>query len=190
MINGKEICGYLWMVFFVAWMLAAFRTKRAAQRADWRRRLAYGIPVVVGFALMFDDRRNLGWLDDRILPKTQELAVAAIALTLTGMGFAVWARVHLGRNWSSAPMIKEQHQLIRSGPYRLVRHPIYTGLLIALAGTFLANGRVRGALSVVVVGLAFDIKRRIEEEFMVQTFGEQYEDYRRTTGALFPRIPG
>jgi protein-S-isoprenylcysteine O-methyltransferase Ste14 len=143
---------------------------------------------VLGFSLMFNDRLHVAWLDTRIVPKTQELAVAAIALTVAGMAFAVWARVHLGRNWSSAPMIKQQHQLIRSGPYRLVRHPIYTGLLIALAGTFLANGKIRGALSVVVVWISFDIKRRIEEEFMVQTFGPQYEDYRRTTGALFPRI--
>ena len=188
MINGKEICGYLWMLFFVVWMLAALRTKRTAQRVDWGRSLTYVIPVVLGFSLMFNDRWHLAWLDSRILPKTQELAVAAIALTLAGMAFAGWARVHLGRNWSSAPMIKEQHQLIRSGPYRLVRHPIYTGLLIALAGTFLANGKVRGALSVLVVWLGFDIKRRIEEEFMVQIFGQQYEDYRRSTGALFPRM--
>jgi protein-S-isoprenylcysteine O-methyltransferase Ste14 len=190
MINGKQICSDLWLAFFVLWMLAALQTKRAARSADLGRRLAYGIPVVLGFSLMFSDRRQIPWLNMRILPRTQELAIAAIALTLAGMAFAVWARVHLGRNWSSAPTIKEQHQLIRSGPYRLVRHPIYTGLLIALAGTFLANGRVRGALSLVVVWLAFDIKRRIEEDFMVQTFGPQYEDYRRTTGALFPRILG
>ena len=190
MSNGKVICDDLWLAFFVVWMLAALRTKRAAQRVEWGRRLTYVIPVLLGFALMFNDRWQIAWLDTRILPKTQELAVAAIALTLAGMAFAVWARVHLGRNWSSAPMIKQQHQLIRSGPYRLVRHPIYTGLLIALAGTFLANGRVRGALSVVVVWLSFDIKRRIEEDFMVQTFGPQYDDYRRTTGALFPRLLG
>jgi protein-S-isoprenylcysteine O-methyltransferase Ste14 len=188
MINGKQICDYLWFAFFAGWMLAALRTKRAAQRVDWARSLTYVIPVVLGFSLMFNDRLHVAWLDTRIVPKTQELAVAAIALTVAGMAFAVWARVHLGRNWSSAPMIKQQHQLIRSGPYRLVRHPIYTGLLIALAGTFLANGKIRGALSVVVVWISFDIKRRIEEEFMVQTFGPQYEDYRRTTGALFPRI--
>jgi len=190
MINAKLICDDLWMAFFVVWMLAALQTKRAVERADLGRRLAYGIPVVLGFSLMFSDRWPIPWLDRRVLPRTQELAIAAIALTLAGMAFAVWARVHLGRNWSSAPTIKEQHQLIRSGPYRLVRHPIYTGLLIALAGTFLANGRVRGALSLVVVWLAFDIKRRIEEDFMVQTFGPQYEDYRRSTGALFPRLVG
>ena len=190
MINAKLICDDLWMAFFVVWMLAALRTKRSAQSADWGRRLTYGIPVVLGFSLMFSDRWPAPWLDRRVLPRTQELAIAAIALTLAGMALAVWARVHLGRNWSSAPSIKEQHQLIRSGPYRLVRHPIYTGLLIALAGTLLANGRVRGALTLVVVWLAFDIKRRIEEDFMVQTFGPQYEDYRRSTGALFPRLVG
>jgi protein-S-isoprenylcysteine O-methyltransferase Ste14 len=106
------------------------------------------------------------------------------------MGLAFWARVYLGRNWSSAPTIKEHHELIRSGPYRFVRHPIYTGILLAMVGTFLANGKVRGALSVVVVWFAWTVKSRMEEEFMVRTFGAQYEEYRRTTGALFPRLLG
>jgi len=116
------------------------------------------------------------------------LAIAAIAITIAGMALAVWARVYLGRNWSSAPTIKQQHQLIRSGPYRFVRHPIYSGILLAMAGTFLANGKVRGAVAVVLVWLAWSIKSGMEEVFMTRTFGAEYEEYCRTTGALFPRI--
>jgi protein-S-isoprenylcysteine O-methyltransferase Ste14 len=104
------------------------------------------------------------------------------------MCFAVWARVYLGRNWSSAPTIKEGHQLIRGGPYRFVRHPIYTGILLALVGTVLANGKVRGALAVVLIWFAWTVKSRMEEEFMMRTFGAEYEEYRRTTGGLIPRI--
>jgi protein-S-isoprenylcysteine O-methyltransferase Ste14 len=188
MINGKLICGYLWLAFWVLWMLAALRTKRAAERVDFTHRLYYTIPVLVAYYCMFGAEIGLPWLDKRILPRTQELAIAAIAITLAGLAFAVWARVYLGRNWSSAPTIKEHHQLIRSGPYRLVRHPIYSGLLLAMAGTFMANGRVRGALAVVVVWLGWMVKIRMEEEFMARAFGAEYEDYRRTTGALFPRI--
>ena len=128
MINGKQICSGLWLAFFAVWLIAALRTKRAAQRADWGQRLGYVVPVVLGFFLLFSDSLPVPWLEIHILPRTQELAIAAIAITVAGMAFVVWARVHLGRNWSSAPMIKQQHQLIQSGPYRIVRHPclLYT----------------------------------------------------------------
>jgi protein-S-isoprenylcysteine O-methyltransferase Ste14 len=188
MINGMEVCGYLWLTFWVGWLLAALRTKRAAEKVDLTQRLYYTIPVILAYFGMFGRAVDIPWLQKRILPRTQELAIAAIVVTLVGLLFAVWARVYLGSNWSSAPTIKEQHQLIRGGPYRLVRHPIYSGLLLAMAGTFLANGRVRGALAVVVVCFAWLVKSRMEEGFMVRAFGAEYEDYRRTTGALLPRI--
>ena len=190
MINGRQVCGYLWLIFYALWMVAALRTKRAVERADWGKRLVYYVPVVLGCYLMFGKYFAMAWLQMRILPRTQGLAVAAIAITLAGMVFAFWARVYLGRNWSSIPTIKEQHQLIRGGPYRFVRHPIYSGIELAMAGTFLANGKVRGALAVVVLYIGWVIKSRMEEEFMVRTFGAEYEEYRRTTGALFPRILG
>jgi protein-S-isoprenylcysteine O-methyltransferase Ste14 len=190
MMNGMQLCSRLWMVFFVLWMLAALRTKRTMVRVNWRRTLAYGIPAVLGFYFMFSMDLNVPWLQKRILPHSEALVIAALVVTFSGLAFAVWARVFLGRNWSSAPVIKEQHQLIRGGPYRLVRHPIYTGILLALVGTFLANGKVRGIVGVVLVWLAWEIKSRMEEEFMVRTFGSEYEDYRRTTGALFPRLFG
>ena len=188
MINGMQICSYLWLAFFALWMLAALRTKRAAERVDWTRRLYYGIPVVLANFCMFSKDFDIPWLQKRILPKTPELAIAAIVITIAGMALAVWARVYLGRNWSSAPTIKQQHQLIRSGPYRFVRHPIYSGILLAMAGTFLANGKVRGAVAVALLWIAWSIKSRMEEVFMTRTFGAEYEEYRRTTGALFPRI--
>ena len=85
-------------------------------------------------------------------------------------------------------MIREQHELIRSGPYRFVRHPIYTGILLAMVGTFLANGKVRGLLAVLLVWFGWTIKSQMEEEFMLRTFGTEYEEYRRTTGALLPKL--
>lgn len=188
MTHAKEICGDIWLLFFVLWILAGLRTKRRLQAANLRSRLSYGIPVGIGFALLFSDRWGIPFLESRLLPRTDELGIAAIVITLLGLAFAVWARVHLGQNWSSAPMIKQQHQLIRSGPYRFVRHPIYSGLLVAAAGTFLAVGRVRGALGVLIIWLGFEIKSRVEEQFMVQNFGPEYEEYRQTTGGIFPRI--
>ncbi len=187
MINGMQACSRLWLVFFLFWMLAALFTKRAVERVDWAKRLYYSVPAVLGYYCMFSNGPDVAWLQKRILPRTQDLAITAIVITAMGMAFAVWARLHLGRNWSSAVSIKEQHQLIRSGPYRLVRHPIYSGILLAMAGTFLANGKVRGALGVALLWFAWLVKSRMEEQFMVRTFGAEYEEYRRTTGALIPR---
>lgn len=190
MVNGMRVCGYLWLSFYAIWMLAALRTKRAVEKVDWAERLSYTIPVALGYYCMFSSRIGIAWMQTRILPRSQELAITAILVTVAGMAFAVWARVYLGSNWSSVPTIKEKHQLIRSGPYRLVRHPIYTGILLAIMGTFLANGKVRGALSIVLLWIGWQAKIRMEEQFMVRTFGAEYEDYRRTTGALFPRLLG
>lgn len=188
MINGMQVCGYIWLAFYTVWLLAALRTKRAVERVDWGKRLSYTIPVALGYYCMFSSHPGSVWMQRRVLPHNQELAIAAIVITVAGMAFAVWARWYLGSNWSSVPTIKEQHQLIRSGPYRLVRHPIYTGILLAMMGTFLAKGTIRGVLSVVLLWIGWQVKSRMEEQFMVRTFGAEYEDYRRTTGALFPRL--
>jgi protein-S-isoprenylcysteine O-methyltransferase Ste14 len=188
MINAMHICSYLWLVWYALWILAGIGTKRAVERADWGRALGYYIPVLLGYYLMFGFDFDVPWLQYRIIPRTQPIGIAAILITLAGMAFATWARVYLGRNWSSVPTIKEQHQLIRGGPYRLVRHPIYTGILLAMVGTSLANGKVRGLLSILVLWIGWTVKSRMEEEFMVRTFGAEYEEYRRATGALIPRI--
>jgi protein-S-isoprenylcysteine O-methyltransferase Ste14 len=188
MITGMRVCSYLWLTFFGLWMVAALFTKRSVERISWQRGLRYGIPVVIGYYLMFSSELDIPWLQHRFLPRSEALDICAIVVTITGMLFAVWARVYLGRNWSSAPTIKEQHELICTGPYRLVRHPIYTGILMAMVGTFLANGKVRGLLAVFFVWLGWTIKSRMEEEFMMRTFGAQYEEYRRTTGALIPKF--
>src|SRR5271157_3068581 len=115
MINAMRVCSYLWLVWYPLWVLAAIGTKRAVEKADWVRSLGYYIPVLLGYYLMFGFDFDVPWLQYRIIPRTQPIAIAAIVITLAGMGFATWARVYLGRNWSSVPTIKEQHQLIRGG---------------------------------------------------------------------------
>ena len=186
--NSMQICSDLWLAFWVFWLLAALRTKRATERVDWVQRFYYTLPVAMAYYLMFFMDIDVPWLQHRFLPRTQALAISAIFITFAGMAFAIWARVYLGRNSSSAPTIKEQHQLIRSGPYRFVRHPIYTGLLLAMAGTSLANGKIRGGVAVLLCWIGWVIKIRMEERFMTRAFGDEYEEYRRSTGALFPRI--
>ena len=108
-------------------------------------------------------------------------------LLAAGLGFAVWARRHLGRNWSASVVVKEDHALIRSGPYRRVRHPIYTGMLLAFLGTAVAVGEWRGLVGFVLAFVSFLLKSRMEEARMAETFPE-YAEYRRHTASLIPGI--
>jgi protein-S-isoprenylcysteine O-methyltransferase Ste14 len=102
------------------------------------------------------------------------------------MLFTVWARVYLGGNWSGIVTIKHDHELIASGPYAIVRHPIYTGLLVAFIGSAVARGEWRGVLAVLIAWMALWRKLRLEERWMAERFGQQYEAYCRRVPALVP----
>lgn len=185
--SAMQICSYCWMGFILVWLVAWFKTKRTQEQMHFGSRLLYGVPVFIGSYLLFGDNFS-GWLQQRVIPKNAWLEALAIALTAAGIGFAIWARFYIGENWSSAVSIKVDHQLVRTGPYAWVRHPIYSGLLMAMVGTALARREPRGLFAVVVVAIGFWIKSRMEEGFMRKTFGQDYENYCRSTGALVPRI--
>ena len=112
----------------------------------------------------------------------------SVVLLIAGQLFAVWARDILGRNWSGTVTVKEDHELIQTGPYRLVRHPIYTGLLLALTGSALAQDRWSSVLAVVLVFVSFWIKLLREEAWMRETFGEKYDAYCARTKRLVPFV--
>jgi protein-S-isoprenylcysteine O-methyltransferase Ste14 len=183
-----RICSALWMALWLVWVVAWLRTKRTQERASFGSRLLYGIPVIVAFYLLFDDHIPFAWLQWRMFPRNPWVEGLAVLLTAAGIAFAIWARFYIGQNWSSAVSIKVGHELIRTGPYEWVRHPIYSGLLLAMFGTALACRQPRGLVALVVLWLGFWIKSRMEEGFMRKTFGEEYQEYSRTTGALIPRM--
>jgi protein-S-isoprenylcysteine O-methyltransferase Ste14 len=149
--------------------------------------MLYGIPVIIACYLSFS-KHTLGWLDTRLIPLNHGIVAAAITLTALGIALAIWARFYLGQNWSSAVSIKVGHELIQTGPYAWVRHPIYSGLLLAMIGTALGRPEPRSALAVFFLWLGFWIKSRMEEKFMHKTFGPEYEAYSKSTGALIPRL--
>ena len=186
--TSMRICSLLWTLLGLVWLIAWLRTKRTQERAPLSARLLYGVPVIIGFYLLFSDNVPAGWLQSRIIP--QNVFVQALAVTLTALGIAlgIWARFYLGQNWSSAVSVKVGHELIRTGPYAWVRHPIYSGLLLATIGTALARREPRGLFAIVLLWLAFWIKSRMEEQFMRKTFGPEYDAYAHSTGALIPRV--
>jgi len=126
-------------------------------------------------------------LTRRVLPRGNGFLLLGAVLVAAGLAFAVWARRHLGRNWSSHVVLKQDHALVRSGPYQRVRHPIYTGILLALLGTAITIGELRAAVGFALFVLSFVLKSRTEERWMREVFPE-YEQYRRSTAALIPKV--
>jgi protein-S-isoprenylcysteine O-methyltransferase Ste14 len=190
-ITAVYLCRLIWLAWMVVWMIWALRTKQARQRLKFAEALPYMVPTAIGAYLAFAESkvlRTMGLWRISITPASWVM-ILGVALTAAGLLFAIWARLYLGKNWSGLVTVKIEHELVRTGPYRFVRHPIYSGILLALIGTSLCRRNLWGFAGVVLMWLGFWIKSRFEERFMVETFGSQYEDYRRTTGALIPRLP-
>ncbi len=179
-----------WLVFFAVWLSLSQNVKATLRSESRLSRVGHLLPLAISFALLANPASlKLPMLRERVLSDMPWLADFGVALTVAGVAFAIWARVTLGRNWSASVMQKSGHELITSGPFFYVRHPIYTGMLAGLLGPALAIGEWRGVLAVVISWLALWRKYRLEERFMVDLFGTQYLDYRRKVPALVP-IPG
>ncbi|MHB1675581.1 MAG: methyltransferase family protein [Acidobacteriaceae bacterium] len=186
--NAYAAVKWIWIVFGSFWLLAAFVQKRNARRQGIGSRLLQMSVVLVALAPFYIAGRRFGILREHFLPNTAGIQYIGLLLMLIGLGFAVWARFTLGRNWSGIVTVKENHTLVTRGPYAWVRHPIYTGILLALLGTAIVGGIFASLVAVAVATLALWLKLRTEEKFMVETFGEQYTAYRQRVKALVPYV--
>ena len=178
----------LWLGWFAYWMVAARDVKTTRRREGAATFLLNRVFVVIGALLLVAHRQPIHWLNERFVPPALAAYVLGVIMVAAGLGFAVWARVYLGRNWSATVTVKQDHELIRTGPYCLVRHPIYTGLLLALLGTAVGIGEWRGLVALASFTIGFLFKIKAEERFMSETFGEQYARYRAEVPALIPFI--
>ena len=183
-----DIIPACWISFSVIWLLAAVSTKRSIYRESGARRLRYWILLVLAFLLLTRRQRLPFPLDVRLIPETQAVIWMAGILCMAGLAFCVWARVTLGRNWSATITLKEGHELIERGPYCLVRHPIYTGLLAMFLATAIVFGHLGGFVAVVVAFVSFWIKLSEEEKLMRQQFPEQYRSYEQRVKRLIPFV--
>ena len=178
----------LWLVWLAVWILAAGHTKQTLRRESLGSRLTYTVPLWIAAWLLISRRVPSAALNARFVPLAAWIFVAGVSLVVLGLAFATWARVYLGRNWSAAVTLKRDHELIRSGPYRWVRNPIYTGILVALAGSALARGQWSGVLAVAIAFGSFRYKARLEERVMHDAFGAEYDGYRRDVASLIPFV--
>ena len=176
----------MWLSWVAYWFWASRNAKPTERREPLGSRLLHVVPLMLAVGLLWGDRAPMAILNQRFLPWSPGQFWVAALVTAAGMLFSVWARIHIGRNWSGVVTIKEGHELIDTGPYALVRHPIYTGLLVAIFGSAMARGEWRGVLAVLIAWAALWRKLRVEERWMTERFGEQYEAYRRRVPALIP----
>lgn len=178
----------MWVVWSTYWLAMSLRAKAVARKEPVVSRLLHVAPLAFAVWLVWVSQTGIGWLDAFIVQRQEWMFWAGAALTAAGLAFSVAARVTIGGNWSGIVTVKEGHELVSSGPYALVRHPIYTGLLLAFAGTALAWDEWRGVVAVLVVFAAFWRKLRVEERYMTEQFGERYTQYRRRVAALIPYL--
>jgi len=187
-LNVEDAIGYTWEAVGLVWLVGLVFTKRAVRSQSNGTRLFHLALAALGFSLLSQRGFRDGWLGMRFVPRLELLAITGLGLTIAGCLFAIWARVTLGSNWSGRAEVKEGHALVTSGPYAIARHPIYTGFLLAAAGTALANGEWHGVLALVVILLALMVKMSQEERLMMQTFPTAYPAYRQRVKALVPGI--
>lgn len=172
-------------------MISSLWTERNQNREGVAGAATRILIYAAAYVLIFraDDPR-WGALGQRFLPHVPWVQWLGAVLTGAGVAFAIWARIHIGRYWSSTVALKESHKLVRSGPYARIRHPIYTGILAAMAGTSIAVGRYAALLGLAVIALAFARKARKEEALLAGEFGPGFDQHRRRTGFFLPRIFG
>lgn len=180
-----------WVAFLAAWALMARGQKETIERKRLASKLAYWPLLVVGAGLIFNGfshRRTLGRLSEPLLEPQPMAGWSGLAIALLGLSVAIWARRALGRNWSASVVLKKEHELVATGPYAFVRHPIYTGLELLFLGSAIALGTRAGFLGFLLTLCSCWIKLRQEERLMLRAFGEEYAAYARRTKRLIPFI--
>jgi protein-S-isoprenylcysteine O-methyltransferase Ste14 len=170
-----------WAAFWIYWLVAAFSMKRG--RVPWSRELRIRVLIILMALVLvrLGAFRHGGAHSD---PRRAGLGLCLFAL---GLAFAIWARLHIGRNWGTPMSQKDQPELVTSGPYRLVRHPIYSGIPLAMAGTALALSWL-WLIAVVLAGTYFVYSATVEERYLTEQFPDTYLEYRQSTKMLVPFI--
>lgn len=182
----NEIIDFIWIVWLASWIAASFWSGRTARRIATFEPWTYRAAMIIGGILLFPGTaRALG--QKPLWQVGMPGGYAFVVFMLAGLGFSWWARVHLGRLWSSAITRKDGHRIVYSGPYALVRHPIYTGLIVGLVATVAVDGTITALIGGALIVLGLWLKARAEERFLMTELGaDAYGSYCRRVPMLVP----
>jgi protein-S-isoprenylcysteine O-methyltransferase Ste14 len=162
---------------------------KSARSAEFKLyRLLRLIILAATFTLLFWPTAGIGFLGHRFIRASSAVALAGFVVALSGMALSVWARIHLGHYWSDKVVLQFNHRLIRSGPYTWMRHPIYSGVLLAVAGTALVVGEWRGVLAFTILLANYAVKAKREDQILACEFGDAFAEHMRSAGFLLPRM--
>jgi len=179
----------LWIGFVLSWGAAAWWSSRASRRLGYRKELGYRLILVLGTAA-FAVPAHSPRAGPHLWYLPYPIVWPVVALIAIGFAFAWWARIHLGRLWSGRITAKAGHRVVDSGPYAMVRHPIYTGILLAIYATAALKGTALGLAGAVVITIGLWMKARLEESWLRQELGsDSYDAYRRRVSMLVPFGP-
>lgn len=187
--GGLNVVIICWVIFLTFWFTAAFFVKRSATKRNWSFDVFWRVLVVILAILLIKYHKTKAVLLFAFLFESLfSFTIIGSALTILGLLGAVWARIYLGRNWSSYVTYKKEHELITTGPYKFVRHPIYSSIILMFIGTYLYYGSLIVLIIILVVGTGYIIRIRKEEEIMTNLFGKKYIEYMKSTKRLIPGI--
>ncbi len=179
---------FCWAVLLTYWFINAPKVKAAEKTQSSISRFLYMLVMVSGFVIVYARVLAIGVLGIQVIPANDITGIIGAAVCISGVGFAIWARKTLGSNWSARVTLKKEHELVQSGPYKIVRHPIYTGFEIGLLGVAITIGQLKGLLGLSMVFVNHYFKTRIEEEIMYSQFPAQYPEYAKRVKRLIPLI--
>jgi protein-S-isoprenylcysteine O-methyltransferase Ste14 len=178
----------MWFTTFAYWLVSSISVKKSVKKQPGWERILYVLCILFSFSLLFGNYSTIPLLDKSILPQNDYWKVTGMILCAAGLIFAIMARIWIGKNWSARITIKENHELIQTGPYAITRNPIYSGFLLAFTGCSMSLGLLKGYLGLFVLGACFLIKIYQEEAFMQEVFGEKYIAYKAKVKRLIPII--
>ncbi len=181
------IIALCWASFALYWLISSFSQKSVAERTSFASRILQLLIMIIAFNFVIQSAQ-LYPLSIMLIPDSLAIAIVSIALCVPGLITCIWARRTLAGNWSSLPVIKEDHNLVQDGPYKFVRHPIYTGFLLMFLGTAVAIGRLGGFIGFAVCFVGFWMKLRQEEALMIKLFKGNYLSYKKRVKALIPYL--
>jgi len=175
-----------WAALFIYWFIRASAVKTPVySQSSWQRRI-YVFFLLLSFAIMYLPYSSIGFLGIQLFPANNISGILGLLICAGAVAFAIWARTTLGSNWSGNVTLKKEHELVQSGPYSLVRHPIYTGFFFAMLGVAITIGQVKGFVALAIIFFNHQQKIVLEEKLMYQQFPQTYPDYAKRVKAYIP----